>query len=273
MSSTVGTGNLYGTDLRSGKVGPFILHERLYPAHFHTPRHRHDRPLFCFVVRGSYTETYGSRTRSCQPSTLLFHAPGEEHAERFHGSGGCSFLVEIDEAWLEQVREHARVIDTSFDCDGGMLSLLAARIYKEFGEPDDLSPLVIEGLMFELIGETSRFARDCPASQAPKWLKQARQLLNDSFSEPVTLAQIAASVGVHPAHLAKAFHRFYNCTVGVYIRQQRIDFACKALATTDLPLSQIALAAGFSDQSHLSRLFKRQMTVSPAQYRALLRLP
>src|SRR5215470_404575 len=135
MSSTVGTGNLYGTDLRSGKVGPFILHERLYPAHFHTPRHRHDRPLFCFVVRGSYTETYGSRTRSCQPSTLLFHAP---------------------------VREHARVIDTSFDCDGGMLSLLAARIYKEFGEPDDLSPLVIEGLMFELIGETSRIARDCP---------------------------------------------------------------------------------------------------------------
>jgi AraC family transcriptional regulator len=181
--------------------------------------------------------------------------------------------VEIDEAWLDHVRAHSQVINTSFDCDGGMLSLLAARAYKEFGEPDDLSPLVIEGLMFELIGETSRRARDCPASQAPKWLKQARQLLNDSFSEPVTLAQIAGAVGVHPAHLSKAFHRFYNCTVGVYIRRQRIDFACKALATTDLPLSQIALAAGFSDQSHLSRLFKRQMTVSPAQYRALLRLP
>jgi AraC family transcriptional regulator len=254
-------------------VGPFILHERLYPAHFRTPRHRHDRPLFCFVVKGSYTETYGSKTRACQPSTLLFHAPGEEHAEEFHGAGGCSFLVEIEQGWLEHVSAESRVINTSFDCDGGVLSLLAARIYREFGEPDDLSPLVIEGLMFELIGETSRHARGGPTSPPPKWLTQARQLLHDSFSEPVTLAEIAAAVGVHPAHLAKSFHRFYNCTVGVYIRRQRIDFACKALATTDLPLSQIALAAGFSDQSHLTRLFKRQMAVSPAQYRAMLRLP
>src|SRR5262249_13103426 len=130
-----------------------------------------------------------------------------------------------------------------------------------------------EGLMFELVGETSRRARGGPASRPPKWLTRATQLLQDSFSERVSLAQIAAAVGVHPAHLAKSFHRFYNCTVGVYIRQQRIEFALKALATTDLPLSQIALAAGFSAQSHLTRLFKRQMAVSPAQSRALLRMP
>jgi AraC family transcriptional regulator len=153
-----------------------------------------------------------------------------------------------------------------------MLSFLAARAYREFGEPDDLSPLVIEGLMFELIGETSRRQRPRTASPPPRWLNQARQLLHDNFSERVTLAEVAAAVGVHPAHLSKAFHRFFNCTVGVYLRQQRIEFACQALATTDLPLSQIALAAGFSDQSHLTRLFKRQMTVSPAQYRALLRV-
>jgi len=273
MSSTVGTGNLYGRDLRSGKVGPFILHERLYPAHFRTPRHFHDRSLFCFVVKGSYTETYGSRTRACQPSTFLFHAPGEEHAEQFHSAGGCSFLVEIDEGWLDHVSAESRVLKTSFDCDGGMLSLLAAKVYKEFGEPDDLSPLVIEGLMFELVGETSRRARSETPSRPPKWLSQARQLLQESFSNRLSLNEIAGAVGVHPAHLARSFHRFYHCTVGVYLRQQRIEFACKALATTDLPLSQIALAAGFSDQSHLTRLFKRHMALSPAQYRALLRMP
>jgi AraC family transcriptional regulator len=227
--------------------------------------------LFCYVVRGSYTETYGARTRSCQPSTFLFHAPGERHAERFHGSGGCSFLIEVDESWLEQLRSESPVINTSFDCDAGTLSLLAAKVYREFGEPDDLSSLIIEGLMFELIGETSRHARFDAALRPPKWLKQARQLLHDSFAERLTLAEVAAAVDVHPAHLAKAFRRFYKSTVGLYVRRRRIEFACRALATTDLPLSQIALASGFSDQSHLTRLFKRELSVSPAQYRALLR--
>src|SRR5262249_53825410 len=164
-----------------------------------------------------YTETYGSRTRSCQPSAFLFHAPGEEHAEQFHGSGGCSFLIEIDQGWLERISAESRVINTSFDCDGGMLSLLAAKVYKEFGGPDALSPLVIEGRMFELIGEPSRCARGMPLCRPPKWLNQAKQLLDDSFSESMTLAEIASAVGVHPTHLAKAFRRFYNCTVGVYL--------------------------------------------------------
>ena len=263
--------NLYGKGLKSHKVGAFTLSERLYPAYFQTPKHAHEQALFCFVVQGGYTETYGSRTRACEPSTFLFHAPGESHAEQFYGSGGCSFIVEIEPQWLERVAQHSRVINTSADFKGGVITLLANRLYKEFLEMDDISPLVIEGLMFEMLGETSRSAKSSATLQPPRWLEQARQMLHERFAEPITLTEVAAIVGVHPVHLSQVFHKHYNCTVGLYLRQRRIEFACQRLADSSTPLSEIALAAGFSDQSHLTRMFKRHIGIPPSQYRELRR--
>jgi AraC family transcriptional regulator len=267
MSAMPNAANLYGKGVKSHKVGAFTLSERLYPAYFQTPRHTHDCALFCFVVQGGYTETYGSRTRACEPSTFLFHAPGESHAEQFYGSGGSSFIVEIEPQWLERVAQHSRVINTSADFDGGVITHLAARLYKEFLDMDEISPLVIEGLMFEMLGETSRSARSLAAPQPPRWLEQAKQLLQERFAEPITLAEIARTVGVHPVHLSQVFHKHYNCTVGLYLRQRRIEFACQRLVSSTMPLSEIALAAGFSDQSHLTRMFKRYIGIPPSQYR------
>jgi AraC family transcriptional regulator len=271
MSVMDDAANLYGKGVRSRQLGAFRLSERLYPAYFQTPKHSHDCALFCFVVQGGYTETYGSKTRRCEPSTFLFHAPGESHAEQFHGSGGRSFIVEIEPQWLEGIASHSPAINTSADFDSGVMPHLAARLYKEFLAMDELSPLIIEGLMFEMIGETLRAARDSASQHPPRWLEQARQLLKERFAEPLTLTEVAGEVGVHPVHLSQVFHRYYNCTVGLYLRQRRIEFACQRLAETSLPLSEIALAAGFSDQSHLTRLFKRYMGIPPSQYRELIR--
>ncbi len=66
------------------------------------------------------------------------------------------------------------------------------------------------------------------------------------------------------------FNKYYQSTVGDHLRGLRLEFACREMVTSDAPLSQIALAAGFSDQSHFSRMFKRHMGVSPTKYRESL---
>jgi len=107
---------------------------------------------------------------------------------------------------------------------------------------DALSPLVVEGLMLELIGETSR--QSLRSSKAdPPWLVQTRDILHQEFRHSLTLSTIAKSVGVHHTHLAREFRRHYRCTVGEYVRQLRVEFACRNLSTSDTPLSEIALAA------------------------------
>src|SRR5438128_2592910 len=223
MPTRLPPGYLYGDSLRSRKVASFELSDRAYSPNFMTPRHSHKRPLFCFVIQGEYTETYGSRTRECKSSSLLFHPAGELHAENFHDSGARSFIIEVEPPWLERVREHSDIQNDLIDLSGRELELLAGKLYREFWQMDDASHLVIEGLMLEIIGEASRRATPDDHRQTPRWLNQARELLAERFAERLRLSDIAKTVGIHPVHLAQTFHRAFNCTMGDYVRQRRIE--------------------------------------------------
>jgi AraC family transcriptional regulator len=67
--------------------------------------------------------------------------------------------------------------------------------------------------------------------------------------------------------LARTFRRTFGCTVGEYLRRLRIERAAEQLVSGDLPLAEIALAAGFADQSHFSNVFRRRTGVSPSAFR------
>jgi AraC family transcriptional regulator len=72
---------------------------------------------------------------------------------------------------------------------------------------------------------------------------------------------------VHPAHLAREFRRRYQQTIGEYVRSLRIEFARQELHTSDKPISEIAIGAGFFDQSHFARTFKLITGFPPAAFR------
>ncbi|HLK61072.1 MAG TPA: helix-turn-helix domain-containing protein, partial [Chthonomonadaceae bacterium] len=73
-------------------------------------------------------------------------------------------------------------------------------------------------------------------------LRQAQALLHTQFAENLTLSQMAETVGVHPMHLARLFRQHCRCTLGDYVRQLRVDYACRELASSDASLVEIALA-------------------------------
>jgi AraC family transcriptional regulator len=271
MSVQLSPGQYYGETLRSSKIAGFELSERVYPPGYQTPKHHHKNALFCFVMQGNYTESYGGRMRECASSTLIFHPPGELHAEHFHESGGRSFIVEIAPGWLAKVREHLPLVDCPAEFHGGVIELLAQKLYREFTHEDCISQLIIEGLILEMMGETVRRNAAQNSHASPRWLNQAKELLEARFAENLTLADIAHSVGVHPVHLAQTFRKTYQCTVGEYLRTLRIEYACHELAASTRPIADIALSAGFCDQSHFTRTFKRAVGAAPSQYRELLR--
>ena len=99
-------------------------------------------------------------------------------------------------------------------------------------------------------------------------MQKARDFVHDRFQESISLADVADFAEVHPVSLARAFRRTYHCTVGDYVRKLRIEFACQKLTGSDASLVEIALSAGFSEQSHFSRTFKRLIGLTPSEYRS-----
>jgi AraC family transcriptional regulator len=144
---------------------------------------------------------------------------------------------------------------------------MARRIYRESKIADSAAPMVVEGLILEFLGNASR-SLFRPPVRIPPWLEQVRDLCHARFAEPLTLGDIAKSVGAHPTHIARSFKKHYGSTVGEYIRGLRLDWAAARLETTEDPIADIAAAAGFYDQSHFSHHFKKYLGASPLEFRA-----
>jgi AraC family transcriptional regulator len=79
---------------------------------------------------------------------------------------------------------------------------------------------------------------------------------------------VASAIGVHPAYLARVFKAHHGVSVGEYGRRLRLAWAASEIARSDTPLATVAIRAGFADQSHFTRLFKRHVGITPARYRA-----
>jgi AraC family transcriptional regulator len=267
MSARLSEGQYYGYCNVSRKAGPLVLSECNYAPGLHIPRHAHENAYFIFALNGGQEESFGTRNRTYVPGTLAFHPAGEAHSEKLSSEGMRCLHVEFRSDWIERHAEVSRFLEKGSHVQGGRFGWLAHRVYQEFCSMDDVAPAAIEGLVLEILAEASRLGRQ-DSGERPRWLVQARELIHARFAEPLSLQDIAAAVGIHPVHLARAFRSQYHCSVGEFIRQVRIESACNAIRSQGLPMTDVALAAGFADQAHFARTFKRITGLTPGQFRA-----
>jgi AraC family transcriptional regulator len=161
-------------------------------------------------------------------------------------------------------------LDESLHRHGGFLAWLFMRIYNEFLRKDTASSVAIEGLMLELLAAVSRRQVGVSEMRPPRWLRNVREILHSRFQEDLRLLPLSEEAGVHPVHLCREFRRYYQQTVGEYVRKLRIDYACQQMSNPVISLGEIASAAGFADHSHFARTFKRFVGMSPAAFRSNL---
>jgi AraC family transcriptional regulator len=102
---------------------------------------------------------------------------------------------------------------------------------------------------------------------APRWLQDVLVLLCENVGTLPSARVLAATVGVHPAQLARSFRVATGESIGSYARQRRLDWAAERLARSDDTLVRVACDAGFADQSHFTRAFVRRFGVAPGRYR------
>jgi len=98
-------------------------------------------------------------------------------------------------------------------------------------------------------------------------MRRLLEFIEENLDGNLTLEAMAAEVQVSPLYLARAFKTAVGQSPHQYVLKRRLERAKELLRSTDRPIVDIALSAGFSSQSHLSNWFLRDVGISPAAYR------
>jgi len=257
-----------GERVRLRVVGPFTLSENLYPTGLVLPAHSHSLVYITFVIEGTFREHYAGGTLTCRPGTVRFLPASEVHENEVESHLRCLHIGAQASA-LDGLDRHAVVPQHPAEISGLNTAWLGNRLYAEFSREDTASAIAMEGLVLEILAEVARSQTRSDSASVPHWLKHATDIVESRFLERLSLAGIASEVGVHYVHLSRQFHKYNRCTIGELIRRRRVQHAAHLLAHTRTSLAEIALICGFSDQSHLSFLFKRYMGLSPSKFRSL----
>ena len=253
--------------VREGAISNVYLTETVHPPGYRVPKHSHQMASLYLVLAGSLSEQFGRCDEARTAGELIFTPAHQPHSNVFLRRGGRCLIIELHPALHSRLSE-CRALPTSLKSYRGQAAGLATRLYNEFRSGDALSPLVIEGLALEIIGEICR-QRSRRHGFGPKGkMQQAQEYLDAAFSQSVSLDDVARAVNLHPVYLGRIFRQTYRCSVGEYVRRRRVDFVCAQLSASDKPLAEIASEAGFCDQAHLTRTFRKLTGTTPGQYRA-----
>ena len=91
--------------------------------------------------------------------------------------------------------------------------------------------------------------------------------IHEHYAEPISLRDVARSVGISKEYLARCFHQETGVTLVTYLNRYRIGQAKARLAAGEQNLTEIALEVGFSSGPYFSRVFRQEVGMSPSAYR------
>lgn len=232
------------------------------------PCHAHEHAFFSLLLSGSYRELVAGRTLEHTPLTVVYHPEHLTHSDEIGPAGARFFTLEMAPELLDGRLRRRRPLASVRDLSGGPPVWMMVRLFRE-ASAGPAVPVSLEEQAAELVDEVAGAAGEHPR-RAPSWLAGIQAVLEERYREPLTLSYLAGLAGIHPVYLSRVFRHFHGRPIRAVVHQLRVHHACRLLARSNLPLAEVALEAGFVDQSHLTHVFRRVTGMTPGAMRRLL---
>ncbi len=157
------------------------------------------------------------------------------------------------------------------------ISNLGNSIRAAFSNPDQVGRLFVDHVTLAVAAHVAHLYGGMRAEKigrvrglAPWQLKRATELLLDNLDGEVSLGVIANACELSLSHFSRAFRESTGQAPHQWLLHRRVNAAKDCLRRRGLSLAEIAIACGFADQSHMTRVFTRLVGVSPGAWRRSL---
>ena len=220
------------------------------------------------VVSGSLSERIGERSQTYQAGDVVLRTRVSRASLCAESGKARVITIEPGSRRYRSLRPLLPLMGSPIRIHAEMFDGIVARIVRDLSSAAPWSETALSSSVLELFVEISRLlSRQSPRCVLPDWLRRAVRLLERHFAEPISLTDVARAVGVHPVRLAQEFRRLRGCSMGVWLRRQRISASMEQLMSSTESVRTIARRAGFHDSSHLIREFRRVTGMTPGAFR------
>jgi len=218
------------------------------------------------VDDGAVAYGLGRGDHHAVPGALTLLPPGVPHDghSAIEGSGYRKRVLYLEPDWLPSGAQGLAVGRPTLAAPGPIAA--TRRVHAALRDPGDLMAaehwlLTVRDEVLTHLGSPTPTHRDVPLA------RRLRELLDDRLTESFTIAAAAVELGSHPSHLVRVFSQTYGIAPHRYLVGRRVDLARRLLVDGHRPAEAAALA-GFHDQAHLTRHFRRILGVTPATFTA-----
>ncbi len=242
-------------------------------------RHYHECYALGVIEQGGLRFDYLGKEHLAPAGSVNLVEPGEVHNGDAGGGTGWSYrMLYIAPHLVEDAARQAGIRGVTPHFPKGVLfdPVLAGQVR---GLHLTLENGRVSGLELDsrLVGALTRWISlhaekggTPPLSgHEPRAVRLAREYIDARFHEDIRLHDLAQHSGLSPFHLVRVFGRSVGLPPARYQMLRRVQYAKRQLPRP-LSLAEIAIQAGFADQSHLTREFKRILGVPPGKYRKML---
>lgn len=238
------------------------------------PRHTHEQFGIGVILRGAQRSASGRGPVEAGAGDVITVNPGEVHdGAPIGGASRAWRMLYFDPSLVADAvadRTEGRRASSEFPrpvvTGGGSVDRFL-RLFRAMTteERDTAGTLREEALLLLLAAVASERGEIAEERRVPEGIRIARSLVDDDPSAPVSLSDLARESGLSRFQVLRGFARETGLTPHAYLVQRRIAMARRLIAR-GTPLAQAAAACGFSDQSHMTRVFVRMYGVSPGAY-------
>lgn len=224
--------------------------------------HLHERPMISMVLYGGNLE----KRKGCEihrtTGSLNYYHSYEVHRNDYKVFPSIHISLELEPKFLIKHDMNQADIETAvLDCQDSQLIFL--KLLKEAVINDQQAKNSIELTLLSFIRNP---IEEKPYSHLPLWIKKTKEIIHDRWNENISLHDLSLETQVHPITISKHFKRYFNCTLGDYMRKLKVKQAITLLSSTNLSLTETAYICGFSDQSHFTRIFKAMTGHLPKEF-------
>ena len=245
---------------------------------------RHTIALHVEGANTSGTFRYDGGRQDTMGSTIgqVMFIPARHHLEGFadYPSKVRHLLLTLDPQMLDGEDDAAadfgaRDLPYQPNLNDSLITGQMRVLQGELDRPGPLSRLFVESLCCEIAVRSLRICGgDAPTRSsgglAPRRLRLVKEYIEANLANTITLSDLAAIANVSRSHFSRAFRASTDIGAHRYIIRKRIEQAKQLLAGGTMPIAEVALAAGFGNQSHLTTHFRREVGITPARFRNLV---